>query len=241
MRLIEPILFPITVYPLEIFKFAGEHNIQKFDILTNYGYQTQHLSLVNKYVDRSLMESFLNIISDIPIHGYWVTEPFVDIVNKHITSKQDVYEKYYRYFLTTYILESKLYEHSIDNLIHWCDKSKDYTFKKCFKYNSLTSVKGYYNTIIIPRLWSKFQLYNVAWINKMYGLLPVSFNQDKVIKLADEYLMEGGNMFILRQEDYGRSFWELGDGYDLHMENDPWWFTKKPTPKKSKTNEINWL
>jgi len=37
MRLIEPILFPITVYPLEIFKFAGKHNIQNFDIVPNLG------------------------------------------------------------------------------------------------------------------------------------------------------------------------------------------------------------
>jgi len=242
MRLIEPILFPITVYPLEIFKFAGEHNIQNFDVMSNFGYQKHHLILLNKYIDSELHEKFINILGNIPINGIHETDSFVFYVDSHIRREATVYGIYYKYFLTKYITESNSYEHTVENLIAWLDEDKDYTFKKCFKYTSKISIKDYYNTIIIPRLWDKVQLSNITWVNSMYGLLPISFAQSKVIKLSGEHLMEGGKMYILRPEDYGRTFWELEDDFDLNMDNDPWCFTKKKAPKKTKTtNEINWL
>jgi len=241
MRLIEPILFPITVYPLEIFKFAGENNIQKFDILCNFGYQSNHLDLVNKYIDPTLVKSLIDVLDDDYIYSRYRTETMVDMMDALIGKGKYVYEHYYRYFLTSYILETNRYEHSIDTLKWWTNEDKDYTFKKCFKYNKKLSIENYYNTIIIPRLWDKVQLNNVTWINLMYGLLPISFTQFKTIKLAGEHLMEGGNMYILRPEDYGKTFWELGDDFELKMDKDPWCFTKKQAPKKPKTNEINWL
>ena len=242
MRLTEPILFPITVYPLEIFKFAGKYSIQNFDVICNYGYQTHHLDIVDRYVDSELKEKFINILGSSPITGYYNTDSFVEEIYQYIDKKRIIYELYYRYFLTSYILESRQYEHNTESLIAWLDIDKDYTFKKCSKYTQKTTIKDYYNTIIIPRLWSKVQLENVTWINKMYGMLPISFNQSKVIKLAGDHLMEGGNMYILRPEDYGRTFWELEDDFDINMDKDPWCFTKKKAPKKTKTtNEINWL
>lgn len=242
MRLIEPILFPITVYPLEIFKFAGKYNIQNFDILSNFGYQTHHLILVNKYIDLELHEKFIDILASIPIHGYHTTESFVHYVDSHIKRVKTAYGLYYKYFLTQYILESNAYEHTISDLMVWLDEDRDYTFKKCSKYNKKTSINEYYNTIIIPRLWDRIQLENVTWVNKMNPILPISFTQSKVIKAAGEHLIGGGNMYILRPEDYGRTFWELGDDFELKMDKDPWCFTKKKAPKKTKTtNEINWL
>lgn len=242
MRLIEPILFPITVYPLEIFKFAGKHNIQKFDVLSNFGYQTHHLILLNKYVDSELHEKFVDVLASIPIHGHHTTESFVHYVDSHIRKEVSVYELYYRYFLTKYISESNVYEHNVEDLISWLDVDVDYTFKKCFTYNNKTTIRDYYNTIVIPRLWSKVQLENITWINKMYGLLPISFTQAKIIKLCGEHLMSDGNVYILRRQDCGKTFWELGHDLDINMDQDPWSITKKETPKKTKTtNEINWL
>jgi len=240
MRLTEPILFPITVYPLEIFKFAGEHNIQNFDVVANFGYQQHHLTLVNKYIDSTLIKSFINSFGVPHLYSFYTTEVFTDMIN--YLSGSGVYGEYYKYFLTAYILQSNKYEHSKDNLIKWSNEDKDYTFKKCFKYNKILQITNYYNTIIIPRLWDKVQLENVTWVNKMNPILPISFTQSKVIKAAGEHLIGGGKMYILRPEDYGRSFWDLGDDFDLNMDNDPWCFTKKKAPKKTKTTkEINWL
>lgn len=241
MRLTEPILFPIVIYPLDVFRFAGKHNIQNFDVLSNYGYQSHHLTLVNRYIDSELMENFVNILANSQFNGYYDTESFVEYIDTYIGEEKEVYEYYYRYFLTKFILESNSYEHSIDELIDWLDRDINYIFKKCSTYNKKTTLTEYYNTIVIPRIWDKVQLNNMTWINKMYRLLPISFNQSKVIKQAGEHLMEGGKMYVLRPEDYGAVFWDLGDDFDVNMEEEPWCFTKKEAPKKSKTNEINWL
>jgi len=242
MRLIEPILFPITVYPLEIFKFAGKHNIQNFDIVPNFGYQSHQLILVDKYIDSNLQEKFINVLSNIPIVGFHTTESFVHFVDNHIRRAVTVYELYYRYFLTKYILESNAYEHTVEDLIDWLDEDRDYTFKKCSKYNKNMLINNFYNTVVIPRLWDKVQLENVTWVNKMNPVLPISFTQSKVIKAAGDHLFGGGSIYVLREEDYGKVFWSLGDDFDLKMNEDPWSIIKKDTPKKTKTtNEINWL
>lgn len=239
MRLIEPILFPICVYPLEILKFAGEHSIQNFDIITNFGYQYNHLTLLDKYIELELHEKFIDVLSSAPMRGFHNTDSFVYWIEFFIIENGSVYGIYYKYFLTKYILESKGYEHTIEDLIAWLDRDNDYIFKKCFKFNRKTSLSDYYNTIIIPRLWTSTQLDNVAWINKMYRRLPISFNQSKVIKSAGDHLIGGGNLYVLNQKDYGKIFWALGSSF---KNNESWSLVKKETPLKSKTtNEINWL
>lgn len=237
MKFIEPILFPVGVNPLNIFKFAGNNDIKKFDVLRNYGYQKDHYQMFYDYVDPNLIELLYNKLdfNDLEMKGFSYPHFYIEhIVEKF---KGDVYEKYYKLILTTFILENQQERYNYQSFKDYLLKNHNFTFKKYFDYNIINKIDKYYNTIIFLDLWdSKFNsLY--ACINEMYGKLPISFNQEKVIKTSGEHLIPGGRIYNIYPENYGDVLFSLGD--DFNIEDN--YIVKKRSPKEPKTKQINWL
>ena len=240
MKLIEPILFPIAPRPLEIMKIAGLHNIKSFDVLPNINPYYNHFDLVFNYIDPELLKNavFELFDEDTPEEEIGL-ESFVNYWVDKIKQVNSPYSAYYRYFITTFLLIHPDYEKQHLTLKLWLDNiDLNFTFKKCFTFNKLTSPKRSYNTIIIPRLWTKAEKGVIPWINLLHDSTPRYFNQEKVVNHASEHLLDGGRIYVLRPQDFWKVMYSVGDDFDIEDAV----LTKKTSPKtKTQTNNINWL
>lgn len=238
MKYIEPILFPITVNPIKVLKFAGEHNLQDFDVLINYGYQKIHYELFYKYVDPDLMDKMIQenpILSEYDFHG----EPSF-LIDKILTPlNTSVYKEYYKLFLINYMINNMKHTYQTNDFYNYLKEKHDFTFKKCFTYRAINRIDNYYNTIIFLDFWDKKFMNIYSAINRLYGLLPISLDQEEVIFNAGEHLIDGGRLYNFSSENFGKLLFALGDNFDVN--NSKVLLKKNDAPKEPKKKQINWL
>lgn len=234
MKLVEPVLFPISVDLMEIFKLIGKSIVKEVDILGNYNFQEKHYKLISKYVDPSLLEKcFEELI--LPITELDVTIS-ITVFLLQLVAKKSIYSDYYFYFLCDYLRSGG----KLDDPLHfgmWLKQKHDYTYKKHAKVNYVKTIDGYYNTIVIPKMWRDISIGND--INRMYKLPVNYFDQFEMLKKAARHLIEGGKIYLLNKQDYSWVLHCLGDDFE---EVEDLVFQKKISDKsKSKTNTRLWL
>jgi len=242
MKLTEPILFPIAPDPLEVMKFAGMNNLKQIDVVPNISPFYKHYDLYFNYVDPALL---VQAVSDL-FNDNTPTEPigldsFISYWFDRLIEINSPYNDFYKLFITKFLLIHPEYEKECSTFKLWLENIGDiwnFTFKKCFTLNKLITLKRKYNTIVIPRLWTKEEKNVIPWINLLHDLHPRYFNQEKVIKKASDYLFEGGRIYVLHPQDFWKVMYSVGDGYDIEDAV----LTKKTSPKtKTQINDINWL
>ena len=243
MKYVEPILFPITPDPLEVLKFAGMNNFKEIDVIPNINPYYKHFDLYFKYVDPGLIvQAVLDLFDDnTPTYDLGL-DMFINYWIDRLKEINSPYDEYYKLFLTKFLLLHPEYEKECLGFKMWLENIGTiwkFTFKKCFTLNKLITLKRKYNTIIIPKLWTKEQKNVIPWINLLHDLHPRYFSQEKTIKIASDYLFEGGRIYILDPKDFWKVTYSIGDGY--HVTDTV--FTKKTSPKTKTHTEknINWL
>ncbi len=236
MKLIKPVLFPISVDLMEIFRIIGNNQADEIDILENYNYQQQHYKLINDYVDPRLIKNFFREVLN-PLQELKINDHLNGLLLQIVSSKS-VYSDYYLYFICDYINDTENY--NVDDFLHfgmWLKQKHDFTYKKHAKVNYITSIDGYYNTIVIPKMWRNVSIGNM--FNRMYKLPPNYFDQFDTLKKAAKHLIEGGKIYLLNKQDYSWVLHCLGDDFE---EVEAYVFQKKMSPKpKSKTKIKLWL
>jgi len=227
MRYIEPVLFPINIDLMEVFKIIGNNNIKDVDIYGNYNYQEIHHKLIMNYVDPDLLNyccDHLNAYGDIEL---------ADVVKNF---NINIYKNHFLFFLCSYIKEVGVFE-GIDQFKEWLQQERDYTYKKVTQPKYIESITSYYNTVIIPKLWRSNSLGNQ--LNRLQGISANYFDQEATISKAYEHLIEGGKLYLYNKRDYSIVLNAIGDDYD---EVEPYVFQKRIKPKpKTKTTLKLWL
>ena len=226
MKFTEPVLFPVNVSLLKVFKIIGENLIKKPDILGNYNYKEVHHDLISKYIDPNLLKScYKDLIRS--------TYELDDVVSR---AEASVYKDYYLYFLCCYIQETGPFKSALQ-FGGWLKEQHDFTFKMQTKTRYINSIKANYNTIIVPELWRHIERGNM--FNRLHKLNANYFDQFETLKKAVRHLTEGGKVYLFNKRDYSWVINCLGDNFD---EVGPFVFQKRITPKpKTKTTIKLWL
>lgn len=243
MKYVEPILFPIAPDPLFVMKFAGENNFKEIDVLPNINPYYKHFDLYFNYVDPALLgQAVLDMFDDNTPQEELGLDTFIAYWFNRLEELDSPYDEYYKLFISKFIMLHPNYEQNCSTLKLWLeniDTTWNFVFKKCFALNKLITLKRKYNTIIIPKLWTKEERNIIPWINILHDSQPRYFSQEKTIKMASEYLFEGGRIYMLNPRDSWTVMYAIGDGY--HITDTA--FTKKvsPKPKTNTVKNINWL
>ena len=243
MKYVEPILFPIAPDPLMVMKFAGANNFKEIDVLPNVSPYYKHFDLYFNYVDPALLQRAVLDMFDNDTPQYEIgLDTFINYWIDRLKTIDSPYDEYYKLFVSKFIMIHPTYEKSCVSFKMWLEgiaESWNFVFKKCFTLNKLITLKRKYNTIIIPKTWTKEERNVIPWINLLHDLPPRYFSQEKTIKIASEYLFEGGRIYLLDPKDFFTVMYSIGDGY--YATNTV--FTKKtsPKPKTNTEKNINWL
>lgn len=222
VRIVEPVLFPISVNEIDVLKFCGEHNIKDVDIILNYGYQLTHYNMLIAYVDPELQVSCIEAIKDTVEYDDVFT--FIDEVSKILI--ENVYKDYYLLFLCTFLKEIKSKHNFMEEFSKWLYTPHDYTYKMTTKPRLIFNLQRYYNTVIIPKLWddNSGNLYN-----RIHQYPANYFSQKDTIKEAGKHLIEEGQLCIINSSDYGKVLFSLEGDYKEVNKNV---FQKQKIPKK---------
>lgn len=233
MKIVEPVLFPITYDILECVRIASHFNIKDCDLLLNFNFQKLHYDMIIKYIEPEMwlyledeLASKLNKI----IPNFNLGD-LLELTENHI------YKNYFRFIICDYLRKNEKFD--LTRFKEYLTEKHDFTYKMNVKPKLIDWVDKYYNTLIIPRLWRKN---DVNRFNRIHNL-PANYHDDrKIIETSSKMTLNEGVIYLLNPIDFHDVRISLPKYFKFSF-NENFISFKKDKPQKSKTrNKINfWL
>lgn len=216
---IEPVLFPVTVDVLEVYKFINKYYIKDADLVMNYYYQIKESAVIWGWSNWDLFNKFIE---------EW---DFLDEEQAHELFANKHYKDQLIFWYCRYLQEVGDTE-NLEDVYTWLEENHDnWVFRRVVpKPMFLYDINRYYNTIIIPKLWTDSGLGNR--LNRIWGEPANYYDQIETIKKSIDHLLNGGKLYLLNERDYQYVVHLLGE-FKMIEDNV---FQKNEPPKKSKTN-----
>ncbi len=150
MKIIEPVLFPVTYDLLECLKIASENKITNCFFLQNFNFQKIHFDIITKYIEPKMWQFLLDELSSNMAHSIIPNFNLGDAIE---IIGDNIYKKYFLFILCDYIEKHAGHFRGYKHFKEYLDGKHDFSYKRNIKPKLISEINGYYNTIIIPRLW----------------------------------------------------------------------------------------